>query len=77
MAAGQWNCVICRGCKTFQKFNVLQNILFQARMFFMMKNKKEKEESATLISSLEKNGINKAGMEISAHGRKLNIPLID
>lgn len=42
-----------------------------------MKNKKEKEESATLSSSLEKIGINKAGMEISAHGRKLNIPLID
>lgn len=46
-------------------------------MFFMMKNKKEKEESATLISSLDQNGINKAGMEILAHGRKLNIPFTD
>lgn len=61
---------ICRGCKTLQKFAVLQNILFQARMFFTMKNNREKEELATVISSLEQNGINKAGIEILAHGGK-------
>lgn len=68
---------ICRGCKTLQKFNVLQNILFQARMFFTMKSNREKEELATVTSSLEQNGINKAEIGILAHGRKLNIPLID
>lgn len=46
-------------------------------MFFTMKNNRDKKELATVISSLEQNGTDKAGSEILAHVRKLNISLID
>lgn len=42
-----------------------------------MKNNSDKKELATVTSSLEQNGADKAGSEILAHVRKLNIPIID
>lgn len=59
----QWNqpC-FCRGCRTLKKFNVLQNFLFQTRMFLRTSNNREQVELATVTFSLEQESKNKAGI---------------